>query len=471
MTRKKLLKCLIVPVAIGLLAGACKPEQQYLPAKGSLGDTKLLADTVKITVDKNTVLLTNSLELGVTYMKINMDSWNNAASVQRAKTLLTGAVKYHNQHIFAFGAGSPNPRPGVYNWESLDERVAIMTSMSATPVITLATAPTWMTDATWYAGKYANDPNGDDNGDTYWGGVEWAPLPAREADFASLCAKVAKRYTNVKYFQVWNELKSMWHETQNRWDYERYTSLYNKVYDSVKKVRPDALIGGPYIGFDSWMSPPGGAASNISDPAYGTLDQRCLDVVTYWLQHKKGGDFLCVDGWAIAKDNANLDLFAATKKFKDVSTWVRSKTTLPVWWSEDYIKDDLDTLRQPALLACMLAQEALGGAAVSLRWEPESQDGNYNNCNLFTSTVEASTNGRPGGSPFKNYYVYRDFTKFFPKGTNLCKTTVSTTNVMVVSSATKAMLINKTGSTQRVKVNNSQNLTLQPYQVYFSTLP
>jgi len=470
MTRKQLLKCLIAPAAIALLAGACKPEQQYEPVKDP-NSIKLLADTVKVTVDKNTVLLTSSLELGVTYMQHNLDSWNNAASVQRGKTLLTGAVKYHNQHIFGFGASSPNPRPGVYNWGSLDERVALMTSMSATPVITLATAPTWMTDATWYAGKYANDPNGDDNGDTYWGGVEWAPLPAREADFASLCAKVAARYPNVKYFQVWNELKSMWHDAGNHWDYERYTGLYNKVYDSVKKVRPDALIGGPYVVMDSWINPPGGANSSISDPAYGTIDQRCLDVVTYWLQNKKGADFLCLDAWGDANDNSNLDVFAATKKFKDISTWLHSKTTLPIWWAEDYIQGGTDTLRQPAALACMLAYHALGGDAVSLRWSPESQDGNDNDSNLFTSTQVASTNGRPGGSPFQNYYLYRDFTKFFPKGTKLYKTTVSSGNVMVVSSATKAMLINKTSSSQKVKINNSLNLTLQPYQVYFSTLP
>lgn len=469
MTREKLLKCLISPVAFVLLVVACTPEK---PNNPGLQDIKALlaADTVKVTVDVNQLVMTTSLKLGVTYMQHNLDSWNDAAAVNRGKKLLTGAVVYHNQHIFGFGAGSPLPRPGQYNWSSLDERVQMMTDMGATPVITLATAPTWMTDPAWKPGIYAGDPtaDADDNGDTDWNKIEWAPLPAHESDFASLCAKTAKRYPNVKYFQVWNELKSMWNDAANRWDYERYTSLYNKVYDSVKKVRPDAIIGGPYVVVDSWFSIPGGANSNISDPSYGTIDKRCLDVITYWLANKRGADFICVDAGSDAHDQVVTNPIAATKKFKDISTWIHSKTTLPVWWAEDYVGDntDADTVKQPAALGCMLVYHALAGDAVSLRWSPESQNGAVNESYLFTSTQQAG-----GGYPFKNYYVYRDFNRYFPSGTKVYKTTVSNTNIMALASASRVMLINKTSGSQLVKINNRTSIRLSPYQVYYSTLP
>jgi hypothetical protein len=471
MTNRKLLKHLLSPVAMALFASACMHEKPNDPGLDLHNAQALLAvDTVKVTVDASQLIFTTSLKLGVTYMQYNLDSWNNAAAVQRGKALLTNATVYHNQHIFGFGAGSPLPRPGQYNWSSMDERIQMMTSMNATPVITLATAPSWMVDPNWQPGIYNNDANADadDNGDTDWKKIEWAPLPAREADFASLCASVAKRYPNVKYFQVWNELKGMWKDASNRWDYERYTSLYNKVYDSVKKVRPDAIIGGPYVVVDSWKSSPGGATSSISDPSYGIIDQRCLDVITYWLANKRGADFLCVDAGVDPHDGVAADPIVATKKFKDISTWIHSKTTLPVWWAEDYVgqKTDADTVLQPAALGSMLVYHALAGDAVSLRWSPESQSGTSNYSYLFSSTKTAS-----GGFAFNNYYVYRDFHRYFPAGTNLYKTTVSNTNVTAFASSVRVMLINTTAAQQLVKINNNLTLTLNAYQVYYSTLP
>ncbi len=455
-------KTFLIAPAMMALVGSCKTDPKLLTKDEALTKNGLLADTVRITVDKTTQLMTTSLKLGVTYMKNTLDSWGDGPSITRGTNLLKGAVVYHNQHIFGFGADNPNPRPGVFEWTSLDDRVSLMTTtMQSTPVITFATAPTWMTDTTWYAGKYDDD--------TDWDKIEWAPLFSHEKDFAHLCAEVAKRYTSVKYFQVWNELKDMWDTLpgHNRWDYERYTRLYNLVYDSVKNVRPDAIIGGPYIGIDSWQNPPSGASSGISDPAtYGTLDQRCLDVVTYWLQHKHGADFLCIDGGVDGNDQDATDVIACTKKFKDISTWIHAQTNLPVWWSEDYVGLNTDTTKQPAALGCMLVYHALGGDAVSLRWSPEQQEGEGNVSNFFSSTLVPN-----GGKPFNNYYLYKDFNTYFPAGTKLYTTTVSATSVMVMASQTKIMLINKTAALQKTKINNTLAVNLNPYQVKYVTLP
>ncbi|WP_436489611.1 beta-galactosidase [Chitinophaga sp. ARDCPP14] len=454
-------KFLIAPAMIALFAGSCKVDPKILSAEASLTKGALLADTVKITVNKNAVLMTSSLKLGVTYMKNNLDAWGDGPSITRGTNLLKGAVVYHNQHIFGFGADNIEPRPGVFDWESLDLRVNMMAAMQSTPVITLATAPTWMVDPDWAPGKY------EDSSDTDWSKVEWAPLPEHEKDFAHLCALVAKRYPAVKTFQVWNELKSMWDETNNRWDYVRYTRLYNLVYDSVKAARPDAIIGGPYIGIDSWHSAPGNAHSGITDPTYGELDKRCLDVVTYWLQNKHGGDFLCVDGGVDSKDGVATNVIASTKKFRDASNWLHSQTTLPIWWSEDYVGLNTDTTIQPAALGCMLIHHALAGDAASLRWAPEQQEGEGNVSNFFSSTLVPN-----GGKPFRNYSLYKNFNTYFPAGTNLCATTVSDEQrVMVMSSKTKILMINKTAAIQKTKINNTLAVNLNPYEAKYVTLP
>ena len=417
---------------------------------------------VTVTVQTDHPLLSSNLKLGVTYMQYNLNPWGDADAIARGKALLQDRFTYHAQHIFGFGVGSPEPLPGDYHWVDLDSRMALAEELGGTPVITLATAPTWMTDPDWEPGLYPDE--------TDWSKIERAPLPEHVDAFASLCARIAARYPQVTYFQVWNELKGMWHPTENRWDYERYTALYNTVYDSVKHVRPDAQLGGPYVVMDTWKNPSGDMISDIQSPEYGTLDKRVMDVVTYWLRHRHGGEFLVVDGGVKPKDANDLDPIQATKKFHDVSLWLKSQTTLPLWWAEDYVNmtSDMagDTLRQAPALACMLAYYTLAGVDVSLRWAPEAQ-GDKNEMNLFSSTQ-----GADGGRPFNNYFVYRDFGRHFPVGTPIYAAAVSKpAEIMVLASDSAMMLVNKVGQEKSVSINGSETFTLQPYQVFFGDLP
>lgn len=78
-----------------------------------------------------------------------------------------------------------------------------------------------------------------------WQYLETAPSPAHYQDFADLAKQVAERYPEVKYFQVWNELKGFYDASTNQWDYADYTTLYNMVYDAIKSVRPDAKLVDP----------------------------------------------------------------------------------------------------------------------------------------------------------------------------------------------------------------------------------
>jgi hypothetical protein len=189
---------------------------------------------VTVSVDRTTLDSVSQLDVGVTHMQYSLDAWGDADALARGKQLLRQAATYQNQHIHGFGVGPINPVPGVYDWSSLDRRVQLMRDTGAIPVITLCCAPTWMVDPNWTDG-------------TDWSKLAWAPLPEHEDHFAELSRQVALRYPDVEYFQVWNELKGMYDSTLNRWDYERYTRLYNKVYDAIKGARPSAKIGGPYV--------------------------------------------------------------------------------------------------------------------------------------------------------------------------------------------------------------------------------
>lgn len=403
----------------------------------------------------------STLSLGVTYMQYNLNGGGDLPSIERGRALLKEKLVYHNQHIFGFGAGNLEPNPGVYEWNTLDARVSMMEMLGGIPVITLATAPTWMTDPDWKPGQY--------EGETDWSKIEHAPLPKHVDAFAALCAKVASRYPQVIHFQVWNEMKGMWHATENRWDYERYLTLYNAVYDAVKKVRPDAKLGGPYVVMDSWKNPGNVMKSNLQSPLYGTVDKRTMDVVEYWLEHKHGAEFITIDGGVRPKDDASgYNAIEATQKFHDVSQWIKSKTELPLWWAEDYVNMTPemagDTLIQSAALAAMLAQYALSGVNVSLRWAPEAQRG-ANEMNLFSSTRQVG-----GGYPFSNYFVYRDFHKYFPSGIALRQVRISEPrSIMALASSTHIMLINKTSIAQRISLQNSKTVDLRPYQVVFES--
>ena len=85
-------------------------------------------------------------------------------------------------------------------------------------------------------------------------------------------------------------MKGFWNEEEKRWAYENYTEMYNLVYLRVKEVNPAAKIGGPYA--------TSGGEHNPSDLSgeWGYVDQRLLDAIEYWLAHKAGAEFVCIDG-------------------------------------------------------------------------------------------------------------------------------------------------------------------------------
>ena len=202
------------------------------------------AQAATVTVNTAVPAGISQLRLGVTHTQVYWEN-GNASAVNRARGLLQPAMSIQNQSIMGWGADLLQASQGApYTFSSLDARVNLMQSMGTNLVLTLCTAPGWM------------KTSGQD-----WN-MEDRVADNRVADFATLCQAIAQRYTNVHYFQVWNEMKGYWNSSIHNsdgswgnWDYVKYTTLYNAVYTAIKSVRPDAEVGGCYV-------PVAGDASN-----------------------------------------------------------------------------------------------------------------------------------------------------------------------------------------------------------------
>lgn len=288
---------------------------------------------------------------------------------------LQQTYKIHNHHIACFGMNNAATfiSPGVYNWSTLDSCVASMEAAAgpgAQLMITFCEAPPWATD-----GGLECD------GTT----VEF-PNAANYANFAQLCADVADRYPQVLYFQFWNEMKGLFDGGLGRWRYEDYTTLYNLIEAAVHGVRPDALLGGPYPVFSSGD----GSMSNPSALTFagGSVDQRDLDVMTYFAANANdgGGDFIAIDlfagnirgGPTIATGQSNTSMME--DKFIKSLQWVRANISASklIVVSETYVNAGGYTQDQAgtALINMMVRVEAevtVGNGIWFMLWHEQDE--------------------------------------------------------------------------------------------------
>jgi hypothetical protein len=265
--------------------------------------------------------------------------------------------------ITFFGMPDPEPTPGHFDLSALASRIKFIVATDGIPVMTLCGAPPWMT--------------GD-------GGTNAAPTPGHYQAFATLAAKIAASFPQVKYFVVWNEFKGFAEPAAHKWNIRGYTLMYNDVYRAIKRVRPDALIGGPYAPTAPLRRPgPGNLPSTPHGP-WGYLDQATLDAIRYWLANKAGAQFIAVDGRDIPTTGVITNPLTATEKYAAVDAWLRKQTSLPIWWTESYIQPESNWPAGQAAAArvAALVQMASSGARVGMQWQPQ-QGPRFNNEGLW----------------------------------------------------------------------------------------
>ncbi|TMR21869.1 xylan 1,4-beta-xylosidase [Nonomuraea turkmeniaca] len=367
---------------------------------------------------------------------------------QRVAQSLARTPMLQNQHIMGFGALNPQPTRQQYFWEDLDSRTNFMKQSKGTPIITLCCAPDWM----------KGGPEGPTSQEGWAEHLEDAPYPQHFDDFAKLAGTVAERYPDVEYFLVWNEFKGFWKDHSKPADYKGYTDLYNKVYDAVKAVRPDAKIGGPYIGFDSNK---GGNSELRGD--WGVVNQNVLDAFNYWYENKKGADFIVVDGASPTDAHELLpDEIGALSKFSAVTEWLRKKTDdMPIWWSEWYFEPEDGTTwaedKRLAVQAASMIEFAKSGAATALYWNPQAKEGACRGC-LWNPK---------SGAPLPTGQLVSTFAKWFPAGAELQDVTSSDPKVRVLAQPEQLLLVNTTGGEVTTTVDGKEH-TLGAYEIKWS---
>ncbi|MFB9892494.1 xylan 1,4-beta-xylosidase [Planobispora takensis] len=353
-----------------------------------------------------------------------------------------------NQHIMGFGALNPQPYPKEFYWEDLDSRTNLMKESGGKQIITLCCAPDWM----------KGGPEGPTEDSAWDEHLEDAPYPRHFDDFAKLSAAVAEKYRDVEYFMVWNEFKGFWKDHSKPADYKGYTEMYNKVYDAVKAVRPDAKIGGPYLGFDSNKT----GKSELRGP-WGVVNQNALDAFEYWYANKKGADFIVVDGASLTDAHEMLpDEFGALGKFSAVTSWLRERTDdMPIWWSEWYfVPEDGTTWPEPKRLAVQAAsmmEFAKSGAATALYWNPQAKEGACQGCMWDPKTGAELPTGR----------LVSDFATWFPADVRLEEVASADPAVRVLAQPERMVMVNTTGGKVTTTVDGDE-VALGPYEIKWS---
>lgn len=385
---------------------------------------------ITVMIDLSTPDMISEFEIGFTHVH---SGWENGhpEAVDRVKRLFTDAkIRYQATHIMGWGVGNPNPQPGVYNWASMDSRMDMIRSMEdAVPIITLCTAPGWMKTS-------GNDWSMDDR-----------VADEHVDDFAELSRKMALRYPDVEYFQIWNEFKGYrsWDNVVETKNMESFNKMYNAVYNAIREVRPDAKIGGPYIPMEG------------RDP--GTHEH---EVIGNWLENTSGADFFTFDGWVEGwppGGNTEEWMMERTYFFGFLANEFRAMADLPMWATEYYPGRSDNEQFTAANHASTYYHSLKSGTRLAILW------GEYRYSVLFSHTSSAD-----GGQPTPHYYVVRDFNQYFGPGIQLYKTESTSDEIEVLASREKIMLINKRPSSVSVNLNG-RNHSLEGYEVRVMDTP
>jgi hypothetical protein len=458
------------------------------------------AATITITIKKQCTI-TSQYASGVTLSDSSLDPANGSdpTAVNNVESMIKQSTKYVNTPIMGWGLPDPWPDPSTpdpTDWTDLDARVQMAVNLGETPIITLAIAPWWMKGVYEGHGK-TQALTADDE----WGSSAYDAriLDNKMGAWTHLVQAVAERYMkapyNVRNFQVWNELKGYFDPDINNYDFTTspgqpngpnarsgYTYMYNQVYSTLmstaasqKIAKQDIKVGGPYVFADIWSNSKQSDPSSLTKP-YGIFDQRPLDVLQYWLQHKTGAGFIIFDASLENRDTMkvlNQDPFAAANLFADLIKWIRSldpnlypgATTLPIdlsewfsWTEQDGTSADEDN----ALKAYTMMQFIQAGGGTALSWNNFGNGGA--DFGLWTSPTAYG-----GGQAYPWYSTYKSLMDNFKSGTTIYKTSVSNpTAVGAMASKDHLMLVNKTSNDITVSVNGTK-IPLTPYQVSITT--
>lgn len=412
-----------------------------------------ISGSILITSNKSKKLFESNFKYGISQVHYRWENGNFKA-VKSAMDLMKNICQIGNQHIISFGASYMQENQGdKLNFDSLDSLVARMENVGGEYMLTLCSAPGWM---------LVSEPS--DNFDP-----ESRPKEEYFDEYAELCAEVAKRYPQVKYFQIWNEFKGFWSSKLNGLDVELYTKFYNMVYNAVKKARPDAIVGGFYGSIQGDHTDQYGYKYDSSfNPA---KDNEYWDNLNTWKSGAEGYDFVCFDyGIQAYKNYAKLtreQVMNQTRNYRYALERMCKETDKPLVMSEYYGQsrrksdEEVNVEYEGAVFAMIYKNMLLGvedREYTALFWLESPND----IACFFTDTAKAD-----GGQPLPLYDVAYGFSKYFTTGNSIVESTsADESKVEVMASEKKIMVVNKTADRQVVQYGDKY-YELDGYKVIF----
>ena len=207
-------------------------------------------------------------------------------------------------------------------------------------------------------------------------------------------------------------------------------------------------------------------ASELQGP-WGAVDQRDLDAVEYWIEHKKGADFIVVDGSSLHQGR-RIDprrVRRARQVQRGHQLAAAEERDLPVWWAEWYVEPQRHAAgprtRRVAVQAAAMMEFATSGATTALYWNPQRKPEGP------ASRAPAACGTRARAPSCRWRGILSGFTKWFPAGITLEKVTSSDPKVRVLAQEGQLVMVNTSNASVSTTVDGKA-FTLKPYEIRWS---
>lgn len=422
-------------------------------------DGRKEGEAVRVVVRPDRVLLTSRLELSTTLTHKTFNYPKNTQAVARAEGMLREGTDCIGQFTMDWGAGNTNPSKDSYDFRRLDERVDMILRLGKKVVLTFCRCPEWMR---------RDDPKK---------GVDAAPRVEMYPEFAHMAADFIRHFDRtgrpIHAINVWSETRGYWSSDLGRWYLEDYADLFNAVYDSVKRVNPAVLVGGPFMHIES---SPKGRNMATHDGSISSTDRKALEA---FLAKARQTDFFSIDRNLM--ENADVTGYVPDEVLKytrfngvvhrQIRALVDAKwPDVPVWVVDNQcLKGHYAAEVEAAGLASMYRWHLLGGAAFVDKWQPEDEGKDSSDADqVAPEGMYTHTDTDDGAQPLPTFYVFKAFRELFPPGTAVVEAESDSEWVEALASKTHLMLINKHSHPHPVSVETGgtvRTLTLEGFEV------
>ncbi|MEM2900108.1 MAG: hypothetical protein QXT63_04900, partial [Thermoplasmata archaeon] len=422
----KLVKLMLAMIAIVLLFGT-----PYIATLG-LDDTQVQASAQTFEISAKALISDISDNSTKFDAKIKVD-FSNYETFQRTEYGMNEKDRWskftydHVNHNFHkslntsyirvwIDKAQPNPKPGVWDFKTLDDYVNSVYSSGAQPFMSISYAPDHLSK-----NGFGNELN----------------YPNDRAAFARYCAEIVRHYNieqkrGIKYWEIWNE---PWWDEQSM---NEYILIFNEAAKAMKSVDPSIKVGGP------------GNAWYIPEWVDATL-QKCpqLDFIPW---HIYNGDRSGSSDWQILDDTTIYERTA--KDARERIEKYRPNSNVEIMITELNSVSKWNPTTDPrisyqfnaAWYASALNHLIRGGIDKEFYFEGTCSDDPYHNFGMWSET----------GTIRPTYWTKMLFSQYAPYGSTVVNSTSTNHKIeslAIIEDTSNLFIINKENKTMHTFVN------------------